>query len=156
METAPHFATLRFGDRFEGETAAFSGGVAYVRAFVGAVGEARPVTTGALETKAFHEGEFDGFHRVPLEGPGVVRDNFALAIVTGVGVSEMEHRCYSIHGSLFQRTIPPVACEQEREFLATGIKFGFHFFSLCFEAIAFIFQRFDLRIVLVAHVCFGV
>lgn len=30
------------------------------------VGEARPVTTGALESKPFHEGELDGFGRVPL------------------------------------------------------------------------------------------
>ena len=69
-----------------------------------AVGEAYPVTTGALEAESFHEGELDGFRRVPLDGPGVVRDDCALAIVTGVRVSEVKGIFHqSIHGSLFQR-----------------------------------------------------
>ena len=67
------------------------------------VGEARPVTTGALESKSFHEGELDGFQSIPLKGPGVVRDDSALAIVTCVRVSEVEGIFHAIHGSLFQR-----------------------------------------------------
>ena len=67
-----------------------------------AVGEARPATP-VLEMKPFDKEVFHGFGGMPLDGPGIMREYHALAVVTGMGVSEMEHSRYSTQGIVFQR-----------------------------------------------------
>ena len=62
----------------------------------GSVGKARPAPSG-LETETFHERGFYRLGRPPRNGICVVSDDFTLAIVTGVRVSEME-RLSVCHG----------------------------------------------------------
>ena len=119
-KTTPHFATLTVrGDGFENDRvlrSPVSSAYRCERSWV-PLGRRRPVTTGALESKPFHEGEFDGFHSIPLRGYRcyVSAIHFALAIVS-------ECRCIRNGASLLfhprqcvPETFPPVACEQERE-----------------------------------------
>ena len=60
-----------------------------MRAFVGAVGEARP-TPSALEMEAFHKGEFHRPGGMTADKPCVMREDFTAAIVTGMGISKVE------------------------------------------------------------------
>ena len=86
--------------RFNGNGAVIF--VAVMGTLISPVGEVCP-RTPRLEMQAFHEREFHSLRSVPLDGTDVVRDDFALAIVTGVRVSEVKRIFHSIHGSLFQR-----------------------------------------------------
>ena len=81
--------SLWFRDGFEGGGTAVSGVLASMRSLVGAVGEACPAAAGGLEAEAFDDGVFRGFIGVRRDGACVVRDEFVLAIVTGVGVPEV-------------------------------------------------------------------
>lgn len=75
--------------RFEGDTAAFPGALASMRAFMRAVGEACPATP-ILEVKSFHEKVFHRFRRISFDGSCLVRDDFAITVAKGVDVSEVE------------------------------------------------------------------
>ena len=88
---------------FEGDRAAFTGALALMRTFVRAVGETRPATAGALKVKTFHKYETHGFRSMSRDGTRIVRDDFTIAIVKGMCVSEVEQIFYSIHGKVFQR-----------------------------------------------------
>ena len=81
--------TLGFGDGFEGDTTAFTGALACMRAFVSAVGEACPAAP-CLEMKAFHEDVTHRFGGIPVDGTRLMREHLAVAIPAGVGVSEVE------------------------------------------------------------------
>ena len=93
---------LCLGHGGEGETVAFTGAWASMRAFVRAVGEARPATP-VLEMKPFDKGMLHGLCGVPRDGTGIMREHLALAGVHGVGISEVEQIFYSIQGKVFQR-----------------------------------------------------
>ncbi len=69
---------------------------------MGAVGKACPVAP-ALEMKTFHECMFDRLGGMTGNGTGIMREDFALAIVTGVGISEMEVSSFSIQ--LFRQLV---------------------------------------------------
>ena len=56
---------------------------------MGAVGVARPTPSG-VEFKSLHQDVLHGLRSMTGNGTGIMREDFALAIVTGVGVSEME------------------------------------------------------------------
>ena len=62
----------------------------------GSVGEACPALSG-LETETLHEREFYSLGSPPRDRTCIVSDDFTLAIVTGVRVSEME-RLSVCHG----------------------------------------------------------
>lgn len=90
-------------DGFEAEGTAFTGVLASMRTFVRAVGEARPAAP-ILEMKPFHKGMLHGFSGMPLDGTGIMRKHFALAVVHGVGISEVKEVFYfSVQGEIFQR-----------------------------------------------------
>ena len=78
--------SLRFGYGFEGDDTAVL--VTIVGTLISPVGEARP-RIPRLEMKTFHERVFHRFGSIPRNGTGVMRDEFTLAIVTGVGVPEV-------------------------------------------------------------------
>ena len=85
--------SLQFGDGFEGDNTAVL--VTIVGTLISPVGEACP-RIPRLEVKAFHE---DVLHRlVGMTGDGacVVRDEFTVAIVAGMGVPEVEDVRFSI------------------------------------------------------------
>ena len=77
---------IQFGDRFNSDDTAVL--VTIMGTLISPVWEARPESP-RLEMKFFHESEFHRFGSIPRNGTGVMRDEFVLAIVTGVGVSEM-------------------------------------------------------------------
>ena len=93
---------LCLGHGGEGETVAFTGAWASMRAFVRAVGEARPATP-VLEMKPFDKEVFHGFGGMPLDGTGIMREYHALAVVHSVCISEVEQIFYFIQGEIFQR-----------------------------------------------------
>ena len=94
--------SIQIGYGFEDDGAAFTGAWASMRAFVRAVGEARPATP-VLEMKPFDKGMLHGLCGVPRDGACIMREYHALAGVHGVGISEVEQIFYSIHGKIFQR-----------------------------------------------------
>lgn len=55
------------------------------------VEQGSPTATGALESEPFHKGESHGFDGMPGDGTGILFDGLTVAIVTVVGISEMEH-----------------------------------------------------------------
>ncbi len=71
------------------EGTALSGTWVSMRAFVCTIGEARPGTP-ILEMKSFHQNMFHRFGGISLDGSCLMREHLALAIVHGVGVSEVE------------------------------------------------------------------
>ena len=77
---------IQFGDGFDSDDTAVL--VTIMGTLISPVGEARP-RIPRLEMEFFHESEFHRFGSIPRNGTGVMRDEFVLAIVTGVGVSEM-------------------------------------------------------------------
>ena len=77
---------IQFGYGFDSDDTAVL--VTIMGTLVSSVWEARPVSP-CLEMKFFHERVFHRFGSIPRNGTGVMRDEFVLAIVTGVGVSEM-------------------------------------------------------------------
>ena len=96
-----------------------------------------------LEMEFFHERVLHRFGSIPRNGTGVMRDEFVLAIVTGVGDRN------GVGGLFYPRqgipeAFPPVARQQECKFLTTGVVIGLGFFCLCFEAIAFPCEPFVL------------
>ena len=68
-----------------------------------AIGERCPTAAGTLEPKPLDDRQFDRFLGVSGDDTGVMFKETVLAIVAIVGVSEMEHRCYSTQGNVFQR-----------------------------------------------------
>ena len=54
------------------------------------IGEGCPAAAGALEVKAFDKDVSDRFRGIPRDGTGIMRDDFTVATVTGMGVSEVE------------------------------------------------------------------
>ena len=86
---------LTFVHRFEGDGTAFTGVLALMRAFMGTVGKACPAAP-ALEMKFFHKDVSHGLGCMTGNGTGIMREDFALAIVTGVGISEMEASSFFI------------------------------------------------------------
>ena len=86
---------LTFVHRFEGDGTAFTGVLASMRAFVGAVGKACPAAP-ALEMEPFHKRKFHRSGGMTADKPCVVREDFALAIVASMGVSEMEASSFFI------------------------------------------------------------
>ena len=134
--------SLQFGYGFDSDDTAVL--VTIVGTLISPVGEARP-RIPRLEMETFHERVFHRFGSIPRNGTGVMRDEFVLAIVTGMGVPEMEDVRFSdsivlsvgseisVSGvgvigregvshsrSLTQGKVPeafpPVARQQEREF----------------------------------------
>ena len=77
---------IQFGYGFDSDDTAVL--VTIMGTLISPVGEARP-RIPRLEMEFFHESEFHRFGSIPRNGTGVMRDEFVLAIVTGVGVSEM-------------------------------------------------------------------
>ena len=77
---------IRFGYGFDSDDTAVL--VTIMGTLISPVGEACP-RIPRLEMEFFHESEFHRFGSIPRNGTGVMRDEFVLAIVTGVGVSEM-------------------------------------------------------------------
>ena len=78
--------SLQFGYGFDSDDTAVL--VTIVGTLISPVGEACP-RIPRLEMKTFHERVFHRFGSIPRNGTGVMRDEFVLAIVTGVGVPEM-------------------------------------------------------------------
>ena len=78
--------SLQFGDRFDSDDTAVL--VTIMGTLVSPVGEACP-RIPRLEMKTFHERVFHRFGSIPRNGACVMRDEFTLAIVTGVGVPEV-------------------------------------------------------------------
>ena len=62
---------------------------------MGAVGKACPAAA-SLEMKSFHKRKFHRLGGITGNGTGIVREDFALAIVNGVGISEMEASSFFI------------------------------------------------------------
>ena len=85
--------SLQFGDRFDSDDTAVL--VTIMGTLVSSVGEARP-RIPRLQMEPFHERVFHRFGSIPRNGTGVMRDEFTLAIVTGMGVPEMEDVRFSI------------------------------------------------------------
>ena len=77
---------IQFGYGFDSDDTAVL--VTIMGTLISPVGEARP-RIPRLQMEFFHESEFHRFGSIPRNGTGVMRDEFTLAIVTGVGVSEM-------------------------------------------------------------------
>ena len=77
---------IQFGDGFDSDDTAVL--VTIMGTLISPVGEARP-RIPRLEMEFFHESEFHRFGSIPRNGTGVMRDEFVLAIVTGVGIPEM-------------------------------------------------------------------
>ena len=77
---------IQFGYGFDSDDTAVL--VTIMGTLISPVGEACP-RIPRLEMEFFHESEFHRFGSIPRNGTGVMRDEFVLAIVTGVGVSEM-------------------------------------------------------------------
>ena len=69
---------------------------------MGAVGKACPVAA-SLEMEPFHKRKFHRLGGMTGNGTGIMREDFALAIVTGVGISEMEVSSFSIQ--LFRQLV---------------------------------------------------
>lgn len=51
-----------------------------------------PIATSALESEPFDEDVLHSLGCMSGDGTGVVFDALTVAIVTGIGISEMEHR----------------------------------------------------------------
>ena len=77
---------IQFGYGFDSDDTAVL--VTIMGTLISPVGEARP-RIPRLEMEFFHESEFHRFGSIPRNGTGVMRDEFTLAIVTGVGIPEM-------------------------------------------------------------------
>ena len=78
--------SLQFGYGFDSDDTAVL--VTIMGTLISPVGEAHPVSP-CLEMKTFHERVFHRFGSIPRNGTGVMRDEFVLAIVTGVGIPEV-------------------------------------------------------------------
>ena len=78
--------SLQFGYGFDSDDTAVL--VTIMGTLISPVGEARP-RIPRLQMEFFHERVFHRFGSIPRNGTGVMRDEFVLAIVTGVGVPEM-------------------------------------------------------------------
>ena len=78
--------SLQLGDGFDGDDTAVL--VTIVGTLISPVGEARP-RIPRLEIEPFHERMFHRLVGMTGDGACVVRDEFVLAIVTGMGVPEV-------------------------------------------------------------------
>ena len=78
--------SLQFGYGFDSDDTAVL--VTIMGTLISPVGEACP-RIPCLQMEPFHERVFHRFGSIPRNGTGVMRDEFVLAIVTGMGVSEM-------------------------------------------------------------------
>ena len=78
--------SLQFGDGFEGDDTAVL--VTIMGTLVNPVGEACPAPP-RLQMEPFDERVFHGFCGMTGDGACIVRDEFVLAIVTGMGVPEV-------------------------------------------------------------------
>ena len=85
--------SLQFGDGFEGDDTAVL--VTIVGTLVSSVGEACP-RIPRLQMEPFHERMFHRLVGMTGDGACVVCDDLVLAIVTGMGVPEMEDVRFSI------------------------------------------------------------
>ena len=78
--------SLQFGYGFDSDDTAVL--VTIMGTLISPVGEARP-RIPRLQMEFFHERVFHESCSIPRNGTGVMRDEFTLAIVTGVGIPEM-------------------------------------------------------------------
>ena len=85
--------SLRFGDGFDSNNTAVL--VTIMGTLISPVGEACP-RIPRLQMEPFHERELHGLRGITGNGTGIVREDFALAIVACVGVSEMEESVFFI------------------------------------------------------------
>ena len=85
--------SLQFGDGFEGDNTAVL--VTIVGTLISPVGEACP-RIPRLQMEPFHERMFHRLVGMTGDGACIVRDEFVLAIVTGMGVPEVADVRFSI------------------------------------------------------------
>ena len=78
--------SLQFGDGFDGDDTAVL--VTIMGTLISPVGEACP-RIPCLQMKSFHKDKFHRLVGMTGDGTGVMRDEFVLAIVTGVGIPEV-------------------------------------------------------------------